>query len=219
MKLINNKGFTIVELLIAISVFSSLLIIIVYAFLYGLNTFSKAQVVSNTQETARSIEQNLTQSFSLTPSGGYVQIKDITNNNISTNGFCLGQFRYSYVIDKKISSVNPNYGLWQDTFNGCNSSTTALDLSSNPRTMSLVNLKQLLGNNMRISRFNITPLSIIGSGYRIQLEVDYGDQLISYDSNLNNASNPYAYYCPSNSISSSFCAVAKVDTIVFQRIQ
>jgi prepilin-type N-terminal cleavage/methylation domain-containing protein len=212
MKSLNAKGFTIVELLIAISIFSSLLIIIVYAFLYGLNTFTKSQIVSNTQETARSIEQNLTQSLSLTASGGYTTITPTTTGDITTNGFCLGQYRYSYVPDKKLTNSN-FYGLWQDTYYGCSPSTKALDLSANPKTKSYKNLKQLLGNNMRLSNFAITPVVTIGSGYQIQFEVDYGDQLQLNDSGA------YKYHCPSGSISSSFCAVAKVDTIVFQRVQ
>jgi len=212
MKSLNAKGFTIVELLIAISIFSSLLIIIVYAFLYGLNTFTKSQIVSNTQETARSIEQNLTQSLSLTASGGYTTIATTTTGNITTYGFCLGQYRYSYVPDKKLTTSN-FYGLWQDTYYGCSPSTKSLDLSADPKTQSTKNLKQLLGNNMRLSNFAITPVVTIGSGYQIQFEVDYGDQLQANDSGA------YKYHCPSGSISSSFCAVAKVDTIVFQRIQ
>ena len=213
MKSNNKKGFTIVELLIAISVFSALLIIIVYAFLYGLNTFSKAQVVSKTQEVSRSIEQNIAQSFSLTAAGSYTSIKPVTNNGITSEGFCLGQYRYSYVLDKQLTSSN-NYGLLQDTLQGCSSSTSSVDLSGNlPTTLNTP--KQLLGNNMRISNFIITPTTPSNSsatGYQLVMEIDYGN-------NLKAGINGYNYQCPSGNISSSFCAVAKIDTIIFQRIQ
>jgi prepilin-type N-terminal cleavage/methylation domain-containing protein len=215
MKSNNKKGFTIVELLIAISVFSALLIIIVYAFLYGLNTFSKAQVVSKTQEVSRSIEQNIAQSFSLTAAGSYTSITPVTNNannGITSYGFCLGQYRYSYVLDKQLTSSN-NYGLLQDTFQGCSSSTSPVDLSG---SLPILNKpKQLLGNNMRISNFTITPSTpsnISATGYQLVVEIDYGN-------NLKAGTNGYKHQCPSGNISSSFCAVAKIDTIIFQRIQ
>ena len=212
MKSNNKKGFTIVELLIAISVFSALLIIIVYAFLYGLNTFSKAQVVSKTQEVSRSIEQNIAQSFSLTAAGSYTPIAPVTNNQITSQGFCLGQYRYSYVLEKQLTSSN-NYGLLQDTLQGCSSSTSSVDLSVNLPTLNTP--KQLLGNNMRISNFTITPskpLNSTATGYQLVVEIDYGN-------NLKAGINGYNYQCPSGNISSSFCAVAKIDTIIFQRIQ
>ena len=216
MKSISKKGFTIVELLIAISVFSALLIIIVYAFLYGLNTFSKAQVVSKTQEVSRSIEQNISQSFSLTAAGSYTPITSFTNTNneITSQGFCLGQYRYSYVLDEQLTSTN-NYGLLQDTIQGgCSTSTVSVDLSANlPTTLNTP--KQLLGNNMRISNFTITPSTPLNSsavGYQLVMEIDYGN-------NLKAGTNGYKYQCPSGNISSSFCAVAKIDTIIFQRIQ
>ena len=212
MKSNNKKGFTIVELLIAISVFSALLIIIVYAFLYGLNTFSKAQVVSKTQEVSRSIEQNIAQSFSLTAAGSYTPITHVTNNEITSEGFCLGQYRYSYVLDKQLTSSN-NYGLLQDTLQGCSSSTSSVDLSGNLPTLNKP--KQLLGNNMRISNFTITkstPSNSSAVGYQLVMEIDYGN-------NLKAETNGYKYQCPSGNISSSFCAVAKIDTIIFQRIQ
>jgi len=215
MKSNNKKGFTIVELLIAISVFSALLIIIVYAFLYGLNTFSKAQVVSKTQEVSRSIEQNIAQSFSLTAAGSYTSITPVTNNNgITSYGFCLGQYRYSYVLDKQLTSSN-NYGLLQDTFQDCSSSTSSVDLSAANLLATLNTPKQLLGNNMRISNFTITPSNPLNSsatGYQLVMEIDYGN-------NLKAGTNGYKYQCPSGNISSSFCAVAKIDTIIFQRIQ
>ena len=194
-----------------------MLIIIVYAFLYGLNTFSKAQVVSKTQEVSRSIEQNIAQSFSLTAAGSYTSITPVTNNNgITSYGFCLGQYRYSYVLDKQLTSSN-NYGLLQDTFQGCSSSTLSVDLSGSlPTTPTTLNKpKQLLGNNMRISNFTITPSNPLNSsatGYQLVMEIDYGN-------NLKAGTNGYKYQCPSGNISSSFCAVAKIDTIIFQRIQ
>ena len=215
MKSNNKKGFTIVELLIAISVFSALLIIIVYAFLYGLNTFSKAQVVSKTQEVSRSIEQNIAQSFSLTAAGSYTPITAVTNinNRITSEGFCLGQYRYSYVLDKQLTSSN-NYGLLQDTIQGCSTSTVSVDLSA-ANLPTLNTPKQLLGNNMRISNFTIrksTPSNSSATGYKLVMEIDYGN-------NLKAGTNGYNYQCPSGNISSSFCAVAKIDTIIFQRIQ
>jgi prepilin-type N-terminal cleavage/methylation domain-containing protein len=214
MKSISKKGFTIVELLIAISVFSALLIIIVYAFLYGLNTFSKAQVVSKTQEVSRSIEQNIAQSISLTAAGSYTPITPVTNNGITSQGFCLGQYRYSYVLDKQLTSTN-NYGLLQDTIQGCSTSTVSVDLSAANLPTTLNTPKQLLGNNMRISNFTITPSTPSNSsavGYQLVMEIDYGN-------NLKAGTNGYKYQCPLGNISSSFCAVAKIDTIIFQRIQ
>jgi hypothetical protein len=116
------------------------------------------------------------------------------------------------VLDTKLSGNN--LGLIQDTYNGCNSSTKAVDLYNLPDT--LINSKQLLGNNMRISQFSINQL-LSSSGYEIKMEIDYGDNPPLVEDRV--VSNGSKYYCPSVNIAGSFCAVAKIDTIVFQRIQ
>lgn len=216
-KKLNNNGFTIVELLIAISVFSTLLIIIVYSFIYGLDTFIKDQIVSNTQETTRSIEQNITQNLSLTPIGSYTPIKSTTTTikstttntttNVTSQGFCIGDYRYSYILDQQLTSNIG--GLVQDTVAGCSSTDFAIDLSNKKNLTS--SSRQLLGDNMQISQLNISPIDNT-NGFILTIEIDYG-------SNFNSGSNDYTYSCPSGNISASYCAVDKVDTYVFQGIQ
>ncbi|NBW29419.1 prepilin-type N-terminal cleavage/methylation domain-containing protein, partial [bacterium] len=66
---LNKSGFTIVELMIAISIFSGLLIIMVYSFLFSLDAFMKAYVSSKTQETLRNVDQSISTSINLGTNG------------------------------------------------------------------------------------------------------------------------------------------------------
>ena len=101
--------------MIAISIFSGLLIIMVYSFLFSLDAFMKAYVSSKTQETLRNVDQSISTSINL-GTNGVVYLKpvqyNISNGNytITSQGFCIGQYRYSYILSQESDSKgNYNY--------------------------------------------------------------------------------------------------------------
>jgi prepilin-type N-terminal cleavage/methylation domain-containing protein len=232
---LNKSGFTIVELMIAISIFSGLLIIMVYSFLFSLDAFMKAYVSSKTQETLRNVDQSISTSINL-GTNGVVYLKpvqyNISNGNytITSQGFCIGQYRYSYILSQE-SDSNGNYNyvnlsipilnhnLVQDVMTGgCNSNMSAQDLSS-PLNTSAQQLssssKELAGNNIGILSFSLAPSNTIGNTpvYNFLATFGYGNNLnVSYESGKLSSS------CPGTFHGGNFCALSSFNDYINQRV-
>ena len=234
---LNKSGFTIVELMIAISIFSGLLIIMVYSFLFSLDAFMKAYVSSKTQETLRNVDQSISTSINL-GTNGVVYLKpvqyNISNGNytITSQGFCIGQYRYSYILSQE-SDSNGNYNyvnlsipilnhnLVQDVMTGgCNSNMSAQDLSS-PLNTSAQQLssssKELAGNNIGILSFSLSPTYAFGNTpvYNFLATFGYGNNLnVSYDLSGNLSSSS----CPGTFHGGNFCALSSFNDYINQRV-
>ena len=226
--------------MIAISIFSGLLIIMVYSFIFSLDAFMKAYVSSKTQETLRNVDQSISASINLGTSG-VVYLKPvqytITNGNyiITSQGFCIGQYRYSYILSQE-SDSNGNYSylnlsipilnhnLVQDVVTGgCNSNMSAQDLSyplnSSAPQLLTSSSKELVGNNIGILSFSLSlsPSNTFGNNpvYNFLATFGYGNNLnVSYDEsgNLNSSS------CPGTFHGGNFCALSSFNDYINQRV-
>lgn len=169
MKNIKNSGFTIVELMIALAVLSTVLIISSSVVINLGALFVKGINQTNTQNTARNIVNELANQLQL---GSAVPIIPPGNNV-----FCLGSQRYSYVTNVKLTSSNTSHVLWRDTMKN-SGSCAALGLTtvspSDSLTDTSIKGSELLATNMRIMPdFGITDN---GNGtYTIRVTVAYGD--------------------------------------------
>lgn len=221
--------------MIAISIFSGLLIIMVYSFLFSLDAFMKAYVSSKTQETLRNVDQSISTSINL-GTNGVVYLKPVqytipNGNYITSQGFCIGQYRYSYILSQE-SDSNGNYNyvnlsipilnhnLVQDVMTGgCNSNMSAQDLSS-PLNTSAQQLssssKELAGNNIGILSFSLAPYNTIGNTpvYNFLATFGYGNNLnVSYDESGNLSSS-----CPGTFHGGNFCALSSFNDYINQRV-
>lgn len=163
-----QKGFTIIELMIATTVFSVILLLVASGLINITNAYYKGLTSSATQETARSLMQELTQDFEL--SGGFYK-KLATVGGY--NGFCIGNNLYTYQIDKQIPSNGDGHALVVRSVPGCD-----INPAQKPDSFSVTksDWRELLGPNMRIHELTIddgaipTPKSI-----KITLKILSGD--------------------------------------------
>jgi hypothetical protein len=237
---LNNKAFTVIELLIAISVFTSLLLVIVFAFMYTEDTFVKSYISSNTDTIMRNLGQNISQTIALSPENGVVVLNPISASFNGTTrtiyGYCIGNLRYSYLLNTELTDPF-NDVLTQDYFTGCNSSTSPLDLSNIPNG---TNYKELLSANMRLGDFSIYNISSIDPGvYKLDIVIGYGSNgnlsvnlsapnkspitnIINFPSNTNNPpyiTPQYIYQCANTkSPSGNLCDFVRYTTIINQRV-
>ncbi len=128
MRLKPNKeqlGFTIIELLIATTVFSVLLVGVLASFVKISDLFYKGVSMSKTQEDARNIVQSITDDIQFTSSNVDNMRADHSQfvyNGSSPSGyaqqgaFCVGNHKYSFQIGKQVDSTT--YGLGRDTIAG-----------------------------------------------------------------------------------------------------
>ena len=216
-----QDGFTIVELLIATTAFSIILIVIVYAVLFISHNFIRGTVESQTQENARSIMQQVTEQIQLSD-GNISQGDGYPATN--TDFICVGDTQYSYVLNQEVDgSASPASGtvphaLVARQLPGCDSSSVAENIST-------ANLPEgsteLLGNHMRLGEFEIGPVNGSTSLFSVSIIIGYGDQDGGGQSGaliIANSEQPYQYSCIPSIIKGDFCATATLSSIVQQRI-
>lgn len=111
----NQRGFTIIELLIATVVFSILLLVMLEAFIRTGDLFYKGVSMSKTQEDARNIVQSVSDDIQFTNA----QAPVITAAPGASGVFCIGNHRYAYQIGAYVTPGG-NYGLARDDVpSGC----------------------------------------------------------------------------------------------------
>lgn len=184
----NQKGFTIVELMIASAVFAMVLLLITVGIIQVGKLFYKGTTSADTQEVARSIMADIT---------SVIQFGGSDSNLVMTGGgakgFCFGNKLYSYVTDTQLTS--DNHVLSQkDITTNCADATVAVNDG-----------KELMSIGMRLGKLEVSSLS---SGlYEVSIVVINGDDDLIDDDNIS---------CK-NERGSQFCSVSELTTTVQRR--
>lgn len=211
MPLKNESGFTIIELLIASLVFAVVLLLVTFGMLQITKTYYKGLTAARTQQTARSIIDQISQQVQL--SGSSVIGTPTSRPPAGTNQvFCIGDDRYSYQLGRQLVDGTPDASLGDqvrhvlvvDTYLGC-SKTTPQDLSP-----ASVSGRELLSPRMRLSNLVVEQLGT-SSLYHIKVTVTSGekDLMTGYDTD-----NPVCI----GRAGSQFCAVSTLETTVQKRL-
>jgi prepilin-type N-terminal cleavage/methylation domain-containing protein len=226
-----QKGFTIIELMIATIVFSVIILLSSVMITNIGNLYNKAINQSRIQSTVRSLISDTTQQLKL--SSGQFTVPSVPLTPSSGNpiyGYCIGSVRYSYILGIKIGTIP--HVLWRDV-NNSQGSCVPVDISVG----NLVNNNtgvELMAPNSRLTAFSITANSKSGgSPYSVVIDVAYGDDDLLCDTSQPNSctststlrikypNNPpnITVACKSGNISGrQFCAVAGLNVLVNQRV-
>ena len=86
------EGFTIIELMIATSIFSMILLLCTVAMLQIGRTFYKGVTVTNTNEVARAVITDISSSITYS-SAGIQQLTAVTTAGVTSRGYCPGNLR------------------------------------------------------------------------------------------------------------------------------
>jgi prepilin-type N-terminal cleavage/methylation domain-containing protein len=203
-----QHGFTIVELLIATAVFSVVLLVFLTALVRISELFYKGVSMSNTQEAARNVIQDISDDLQ------FYNRKPV----IGSNYFCVGIHRYSYNIAVKVG-VGGNHGITRETITGaCPSPAT--------QPVNYATGEELLDPGMQLNQFSLTPCPNSLCQVHLHL-VFYGDDnrvffssTPGYVNDIHSASYnadkaPDAV-CTGDDSSSQFCSVADYDSTILQ---
>lgn len=198
----NQDGFTLLELLIATTVFSVILLLCTYGMVQVGNTFYKGSTLVRTQNANRKAMDTISQALQYGGNdvrtnlgGGTGTIVDAATGS---GVFCTGNLRFRFVKNEpvrtgQIALVVDNEGAACSSYNNANTNDD----------------KELLGDNMRITRLEIVESS---GSYRIHLAIGYGDKSVSED-----VIDPATGLCRANT-SSQFCATSEFNTTVIRRV-
>jgi len=201
------RGFTIIELLIATSVFSLVLLGALTGFIHTGQLFYKGVTVTQTGATAKQVLDDVSSSINNSSSNSILLYPT------SPSGYsydCVGNVRYTYnnlhtMIDLSVgNSYNPNgnYGILRNLINGCSAPCATTGCSAPLSTAT-----EMLGDHMRLSDFTLTPLSS-GKLYTVSVTIAYGDNAV-----LDTTTTPPT--CIGDSQSQQFCAVSDLSTSVY----
>jgi len=201
----NLSGFTIVELMIATTVFSVILLLATFGLLQVGRTYYKGITLTKTQNVARSIIDTISQDIqfsgeSVNKPDNYPTISETDPN--PTYAICIGNNRYSVKLDQKVGGTY--HGLLVDESNSCEPQDFA-DIIGTP--------KELLDTNMRVAKLSIDN-STNPDLYTINLTIIYGDNDL-----LNNVISDSNYHkqCLSAQAGTQFCSVVNLSTTVQKR--
>lgn len=210
-KTLNNQdGFTILELLIATLVFSTILVVATFAIIQISRTYIRGYIGSETQNTNRNIADQITQAIQLSTTGE-VTLPPNSPNASNVYWFCVNETRYTYVYDQELTaSSTPVFLQDKDSTGNCSGPGDLTNAATG------TNRKELLSTHMML----LPPtggggILTVASGalklYNVNLTILYGDN----GSYITRAGLPVG--CAPIVSGGDFCAKSSTSTSVEQR--
>jgi type II secretory pathway pseudopilin PulG len=214
---VQQAGFTIVELLIATTIFTVVVLLVTVGIITIGRNYYKGITTARTQETLRSIEQDITQLIQV--SGNTTIVTGTSASGINTT--CIGDTRFTYVLNKPLATsgdaLTDNHVLWMDKITsggGCLPDPTTQESEFKKAKPNIPNSvvsnfnREVLANNMRVTTFNV--IDVPGSNhmlYQVEIGLAYGEDDLFVGGN-----------CRSINEGGQFCAKASVKTYVKRRL-
>lgn len=173
--MLHNKGFTIVELLIATAVFGVVLLLATMGMLQVGRTYYKGLSSTQTQGAARAIIDDVAQAIQFT--GGTINLPADATPGWTVGGrqvrfFCTQEKRYIFVPGVQLLDSGNNHVFMSDNqglANGC------IRPSAWPNGAT-DNHQELFQQRMRLASFDISNVNTGGPNlYKISIRVVYGD--------------------------------------------
>lgn len=199
----NSSGFTIVELMIATAVFSTILVAITVGVMQFSARYYKGVYTSETQNVARDISDEVINAVKF-GTGEPQTIPTGSDEDVPTEGstviFCAGGYLFATTLGQQYEGgsttgfyMEPRIG------GGCNG-----DASKR---------KQLLAKNMRIAGIQFYQSTSQPNLYTFKITVAYGDD----DLLTSNTDTSGSVQCKSGA-GSAYCAVSPLITTIEKRI-
>lgn len=240
----SQKGFTIIELMIATAVLSTVLVIVTLIIISISNLYYKGINQSRVQSAARTVTDEITRQIQLNdrPAIGPV------NGPNGTQTYCVGTVRYTFITGVQLNGKAPGtattfpHVLWRDTdptpgtcplYIDAAHPVTDVDLTDPNLGTADKDGVELMAPNSRLTEFSITgvmPGNV--SPYTINVDIAYGaDDLLCNPSVIvggkDSCSTPSAMLhrtdytgnvlCKGDT-GQQFCSTAKLNTAATQRL-
>lgn len=215
---LGQSGFTIIELMIATAILSTLLLMVTIIMISIGSLYYKGINQARVQDNVHSITDEVSQHLELSGTSKPVRV---TSPDGKTVAYCIANTRYVSIIGRQIGTGMDTDGtthqsqhvLWRDKPTGCPAIPTNSWLDTATPSPSGT---ELIAPNARLTNFCITgagalPCMAGPSPYTISVGVAYGGiDLLNPPTSTNPA-------CKS-STGGQFCATASLTTTVAQRL-
>jgi len=222
-----RRGFTIVELMIAISVFSVILLVCITAIMFVGRMYYKGVSLARVQEVSRTTVDAISDAVKFS-NQSVVPVTGLTSDpgespNDWHGAWCVGTKKYSYklgiVLKKNPDTARPqsNEVFVESTDPNCGGVVVTADPVDNPR--------ELLAENMRLNFFDITEVQNDGVGNRLTTviaSVGIGGEGLTGDQTDNGLftvadidGNDYVDACSVGESAAQYCAVSQLSKTVY----
>lgn len=209
-----SAGFTVVELMIATSVFSVILLLSLAGFLQIGQLFYKGVNITQTSNALNQVVTSLKNDIMFDPDSSAIAIldSDVTLSDstvIQRRYFCVGTNRYAYILGRQIDREAQademqnfavsgwyRFALLKDRYGG----TGCPDPFNSAAPFVAADTTELLGGRMRLSDLQITQLpSPKDKLYTVSIRIAYGDNEVLQNPSSTNpiciAQPAYSKYC------------------------
>ena len=212
----SQAGFTILELLVASTVFAVILLVVAVGVIRFTDSYYKGITSSKTQSTARAIMNEVGQSIQFGKN-----VTFLSNSGVS--GVCIDNTLYAYKPGQQVTDSTPfqahqsYHGLIATVAGDCSGAIPAAIITAlnAPATSGLpTNSRELLGQHMRLGALTVTPA---GNLYTIRVKVIYGDDVLLYPA-VTGSTVWSAEVCNGRVAGVQFCAVSDLSTTVEKRL-
>ena len=217
-----QKGFTIIELMIATTVFSLVLMVCLAGILRITKMYYRSVTQNKTREVARSVVDEIGEAIRFTNQPIQIgttiigpQINDTSKDADDTGYFCVGKKRYTYALDRQVktspkdNTKQKRHALWLDKPLSCNGPASLAD------DIPTADGKDLLPENMRLYNLSVASADSSNDTYKISVGVAYGDDdLLSPRPD----DKPTELSCEGAFVGVEFCATTNLSVTVQKRL-
>jgi prepilin-type N-terminal cleavage/methylation domain-containing protein len=225
-----EKGFTIIELMIATSVLSIMLLMVTVMMINIGNLYYKGISQARVQDNVRSITDEISKRLELGDHFFLVPDHPLAG---AERAYCIGNTRYTFILYKQIDT-DSRHVLWRDTNPSPGSCpSNPADLPNLNQAIPSAGGTELLAPHARLTAFTITG----NSPYDVTISEAYGDSDLLCDNGTNHdcvvndnpasvvrklvsgtLAGPAGTIRCRGDIGEQFCATAILDTKVVKRL-
>lgn len=220
----SQSGFTIVELLVATSVFSLVMLGAAATILQVTRLYYKGIISSRTQTDARNLLENISRPIQLERQTifGPKSVSTTSTGSYPVNVMCIGNTRFTYVVglekDESVqideSKTKIAHAIWKNQVDNPQQCETNVP---NLTDSNLSNGVDMLGQHMRLSKFEVDENSSVPGLWNINIDVLYGDRDLMLPQQ-----SPASFVMPASCngavAGSQWCAKASYSTKVYKRV-
>jgi prepilin-type N-terminal cleavage/methylation domain-containing protein len=201
-----ERGFTVIELLIATVVFSVVLLIVTTGIIQATRVYYEGVTEANTQNVARSISDTIGQAIQF--SAGAVTGTPASATAGSQSFFCVGGVEYLYYPGYQLVDTAPIPAKHQISH-----ALIAHPFSGGCAASGSLTGRELLSPKMRLSNIVVKNVGTDPNTWQVQVRVVYGDDDLLSNPTATNAA------CAAKTAGTQFCAVSDLTTVVTKRVQ
>lgn len=218
----NQVGFTLIELMIATSIFSVILLVMSFGAVSIGRVYYKGIKSSNTQSVTRKIADDLAQSIQFSSSKVVTTpTQEEKDKNLRKfDIFCIDGKKYSYILNRQVAVSQAEHVFISEVDPNCNaSSPSSLNADGNIAS-GTTEYSDLIGKSMRLSDIEIYQ-DTNSSNFVVTVRVASGDDDLIEDAKGVKSNEPGYDSSTARCISGSgsqYCAVSNLYTFVNKRL-